>query len=166
MACMVKVKVKLPPFTPWRRTGGVCAWLHSFLTSVQGGGEWVTSRHHCQRVGGEGLGEPPHSRSGLQKTEKYIAPAPNRTPARLARSLIPVLITLSMRYTNAKVLVGKEDLRNANGLQTLSEGYRHFRQSFLYLWSVVSPQWLIDSQNNRIRSAVISILSVKDRYIL
>jgi len=32
----------------------------------------------------------------LLQIEKYIAPAPNRTPDRLARSLIPVLITLSM----------------------------------------------------------------------
>jgi len=113
-----------------------------------------------------GLGGPPHSRSGLQKTEKYIAPAPNRTPDRLSRSLILVLITLSMWYTNAKVLVGKVNLHNANGLHTLSEVYRHFRQSFLYLWSVVSHQWVIDNQNIRIRSAVITILSVKDRHIL
>jgi hypothetical protein len=143
MACMVKVKVKLTPFTPWRHAAGVYeyAWLHSFL--------WVANFTPPLQAGkGGGLGGPPHSRSGLQKTEKSIAPAPNRTPDRLARSLIPVLITPSIWYTNVKVLVGKEDLRNANGLHTLSEGYRRFRQSFLYLWSVISPQWVIDSQNN------------------
>jgi hypothetical protein len=160
---IVKVMEKLPPFTPWRRTGGVYAWLHPFLTYVLDVGELLTLRPPLLAGKEGGLGGPPHSRSGLQKTEKYIAPAPNRTPDRLERSLIPVLITLSMWYTNVKVLVGKEDLRNADGLHTLSERYRHFRQSFLYLWSVVSPQWAVDSQNNWIRSAVITILSVKDR---
>jgi len=40
---------KISMSMPWRHTGGVEIWLHSFLTLAQDGGEWLTWSPSCFR---------------------------------------------------------------------------------------------------------------------
>ena len=70
--------------------GGVDGYLHSFLTSVLGKGEWSVLLPGCFTPGIEPFG--PNTRSGrFLRRDKSFAPVRIRTSDRPACSLVTVL---------------------------------------------------------------------------